>query len=660
MADPAVGIEQTVHGYERGHRLLVSSTQLPDEVASLVNRRSDTAPGYRPSTGPYISGYGLPGGGYALAKTWPDEGAERPNTVYTHTLLVPAPLVGQVTGQALASAFRRPNGGDPRSRALQTLGLDELRKETVEDRAGLQPSEGMAAAATAIYRKNSLVLEAATGTQREGLVLAVWDQHWVPARQRLSFCTGPDATPFEATTRSLTFSSAAAKPVASEGLSDPVWEMVASDLRDPSGLRDWLRFVGSGEADHGLMFTFVSCYRILHAVGSVSSPTVEVQTLLDSAGARPSELRRLKRRLLSFDDNRPQWHVDPNQLLQTLATQRLGQMIATEDASLDRWVASAWSADAGAVSQLVETVSSSGNGVEEPAHLPLAVLEPASMGIEAAIDTQFVGLLTPATLPVAAELAPDRVLEVLAARHDETLWEAWAALTQPWRVRVLNRSSRIADWRVAALACRAHPEAVSDLLDSAPAAIEALVEVIAEDPQESDSMLRPVSGPAARIARELAEVAATRHEVRAASYLVSPEKLPHRVDWDVWLGALGRRHDRTVDAIAYLIGRRGGPAPLRLASVAFADLYSSASASAESPEWQRLAHRLSVAGTAADRRRRLVRDFAKPVEKLNAAESKSVLSTVATHDADAAESLGARLDEIQGREPKGIKGLFRF
>src|SRR4051812_8402900 len=101
-------IHQFAHGYLRGHRLLTSSVDVTPAMLSTINRASDAAPEYRPSDGSYLTGYGLQDGSWAIARTWPALEADRPNTVWTHTLLVPSDLVGRVSIASLVKHLRHP------------------------------------------------------------------------------------------------------------------------------------------------------------------------------------------------------------------------------------------------------------------------------------------------------------------------------------------------------------------------------------------------------------------------------------------------------------------------------------------------------------------------------------------------------------------------
>ena len=85
-------IHQLLHGYRRGHELLVGSIRLPAVDGDLVTRLSDlsgTLSGDAKFSS-YLTAYPLPSGTfYALARTWPDKTAPREGCVLTHTLLIP-------------------------------------------------------------------------------------------------------------------------------------------------------------------------------------------------------------------------------------------------------------------------------------------------------------------------------------------------------------------------------------------------------------------------------------------------------------------------------------------------------------------------------------------------------------------------------------------
>src|SRR5881394_1242141 len=110
-----VVIQQTLHGYAEGHRLLDGSIKLPDELARLVLRMTDLS-GNSVVSGfeEYLTGYPLESANmYAFAKTWYASEMPRPGCVWTHTLFIPSSRMAEITDlQALVALFVRPLGSD--------------------------------------------------------------------------------------------------------------------------------------------------------------------------------------------------------------------------------------------------------------------------------------------------------------------------------------------------------------------------------------------------------------------------------------------------------------------------------------------------------------------------------------------------------------------
>ncbi len=87
----SVVIQQTLHGYAEGHRLLDGSIKLGDDLERLVLRMSDLS-GSNIVAGfeEYLTGYPLESANmYVFAKTWYAAEMPRPGCVWTHTVFVP-------------------------------------------------------------------------------------------------------------------------------------------------------------------------------------------------------------------------------------------------------------------------------------------------------------------------------------------------------------------------------------------------------------------------------------------------------------------------------------------------------------------------------------------------------------------------------------------
>lgn len=118
-------LAQTLHGYDRGHRLLASSDELSEDELSLLDRLSDLS-GYLP-TGVEFDRYhtGFPCGRYyAIACTWPDSRASRQGAVLTHTLLLRVELLASLDDPFTFTSFhRRPVSASERDPYRRPLHL---------------------------------------------------------------------------------------------------------------------------------------------------------------------------------------------------------------------------------------------------------------------------------------------------------------------------------------------------------------------------------------------------------------------------------------------------------------------------------------------------------------------------------------------------------
>ena len=180
-------LQQTLHGYSDGHRLLASSIDLPSRDAKTMLMMSDASgPAAAIGEEGYLTGYPLvESGHYALARTWPAPEMPRPGCVWTHTILVEfsdIPVVESVT--SFLALFSRPRGGD---QAYRT-GLPYL-----PGSAGAAPP-GKDTARRILFTVYSnplkpVVSSSLSQRERDELVLAVWDQQWPRLKRAFRFCT---------------------------------------------------------------------------------------------------------------------------------------------------------------------------------------------------------------------------------------------------------------------------------------------------------------------------------------------------------------------------------------------------------------------------------------------------------------------------------------
>lgn len=107
-------IEQMLHGYDNGHRLLASSVLLKnstemDAVATLSDWSEYVAPSGGESS--YVTAYPLRESGYyVIAKTWYADEMKRPGCVWTHSLLIPFDALNHLDDfKRLTGLFKRPS-----------------------------------------------------------------------------------------------------------------------------------------------------------------------------------------------------------------------------------------------------------------------------------------------------------------------------------------------------------------------------------------------------------------------------------------------------------------------------------------------------------------------------------------------------------------------
>ena len=182
-------IQQTLHGYDRGHRLLASSLELPQPVARRLLYLSDLSGSSRAEGfEQYLTGYPLPEiNSYALSQTWEAPEMARPGCVFSHTLLVDFSELAQVTDlSVLLSLFCRPEKGEYSSTYRQSLTLPT---KTQPRKLDLRQVRSLL---TGLYRPDEPDLMIASSRSEEWLaaIMAAWSQMWPRLRRRWTFSTG--------------------------------------------------------------------------------------------------------------------------------------------------------------------------------------------------------------------------------------------------------------------------------------------------------------------------------------------------------------------------------------------------------------------------------------------------------------------------------------
>ncbi|WP_441255822.1 GAP1-N1 domain-containing protein [Tardiphaga sp. 285_C5_N1_2] len=180
-------LQQALHGYSDGHRLLASSIDLVGRDAKTMLMMSDASgPAAVIGDDGYLTAYPLSESGYyAFARTWPAPEMPRPGCVWTHTILIEfSDIPALQSASGLLDLFRRPHKNDRDYDIALTLS---------EGSAGASPPNHVAARQIlwAIYHNPSRPIVSSILGQRERdeLVLAMWDQQWPRLKRAFRFCT---------------------------------------------------------------------------------------------------------------------------------------------------------------------------------------------------------------------------------------------------------------------------------------------------------------------------------------------------------------------------------------------------------------------------------------------------------------------------------------
>jgi hypothetical protein len=183
-----VPLQQMLHGYSEGHRLLASSIDLPARDAKTVLMMSDASgPAATIGAEGYLTGYPLPESGhYALARTWPAPELPRPGCVWTHTILIDfSDIPALRSAGELLKFFKRPQ------RDERSYGSELTHLVSENDRPTKSSDDLARRILFAVYSNPAkpIVSAVADVPTRDELVLAIWGQQWPRLRRAFRFCT---------------------------------------------------------------------------------------------------------------------------------------------------------------------------------------------------------------------------------------------------------------------------------------------------------------------------------------------------------------------------------------------------------------------------------------------------------------------------------------
>lgn len=189
-------IDQAVHGYERGHRLLASSRNFDDAADQLLGSMSDLLTTRLLEGGSsYLVGYPLKAqNSYVLARTWAANEMPRPGSVWTHSLIVDYQTLATLEDPScLLGLLRRPD-----SKIINSF-ADPIVKIPAGPKAPSHLTPAIAETAIenlySTHPARSVVLTSTVASDDEQLLLALWRQMWPALRRDTAFFSFADETP---------------------------------------------------------------------------------------------------------------------------------------------------------------------------------------------------------------------------------------------------------------------------------------------------------------------------------------------------------------------------------------------------------------------------------------------------------------------------------
>ena len=187
-------IQQTLHGYLDGHRLLATSTALPTRSEQAMVVLSDlSGHGVVRHFDEYVTGYPLPEiGAYALAKTWYAPEMPRPGCVWTHTLLIPFAALASVQSlYCFVRLFVRPHAGDFNlyNHALH-VGTIKDPFERAKSPHAITGHVGNVLCKLYESPNQPVLVPIGSPTIAERPFFDIWSQQWPRLRRAFTFCTG--------------------------------------------------------------------------------------------------------------------------------------------------------------------------------------------------------------------------------------------------------------------------------------------------------------------------------------------------------------------------------------------------------------------------------------------------------------------------------------
>lgn len=183
-------IEQSLHGYDRGHRMLQCSIELDESSRAQMLILSDLLSTSELRQGAsYLTAYPLKGAQrFVLARTWAAGANFRPGSVWTHSLIIDYPTLATVHDVAiLATLFRYPE--EDRLQEFSEPLIVSIPEGVGLDLEGDPRAPEALAMLYASKPVRDIVVPSTDLESNEILALQLWRQMWPGMRRDFAFMT---------------------------------------------------------------------------------------------------------------------------------------------------------------------------------------------------------------------------------------------------------------------------------------------------------------------------------------------------------------------------------------------------------------------------------------------------------------------------------------
>ena len=365
-------LEQLLHGYSDGHRLLQGSRKIPDDLSRLVLRMSDLSGSSQVEAfDEYLTGYPLPSlSFYAFARTWYAPEMPRPGCVWTHTLLIPfSVLEKSIRLDVFASLFKRPSGSANQEGYDKSIPLSNIWDRTFPSSVAPTPNT-LSHLLFQFYADDDrpMLLPAQTSRQFEAEVLALWSQQWPALRKQLTFCTGSlsartygkqpldlqciPASRAREISLSIGAESSHSPDILDLGTNLPEWAIAAANdasAVDNGSLRDFLWSVAGPSTNRHDFGLFIRIFEALHETRNVS----ELLSIVANTFPTDKDGSDLKHRLLGpSEQSGTERSFNETDILFALATTEHYSSFDSSALELRKRGASLWASSESAVELL--------------------------------------------------------------------------------------------------------------------------------------------------------------------------------------------------------------------------------------------------------------------------------------------------------------------